>query len=195
METMDGPAQAKDLLPCYALRVKPRHEKSVAHALKDKGYDEFLPLYEVRRRWVHRNSQTVRRMRLPLFPNYVFCRFDPDHPLPVLKTPGVLRLVSFAKVPVPLDETEVMSLKRIVESGLPAAPHPSLHTGSRIRVCRGPLSGLTGLLVRTNGQNRLVVSVTLLQRAVSVAVEPDWVIAASQPPNPRVGETVSLSSP
>ena len=61
-----------DPFPWYALRVRPRFEKMVASALLSKGYEGFLPLYRHRSRW----SDRIKEVLLPLFPGYMFCRFD-----------------------------------------------------------------------------------------------------------------------
>lgn len=181
MERDPGPGPADGLFPCYALRVKSRHEKSVAQALELQGYEQLLPLYERRYRWTHANSRTVRIRRLPLFPTYVFCRFDAERCLPIVKTPGVLNIVSFARSPVPLAETEITAVQRIAESRCPIAPHPPLQIGSYVQIRQGPLSGLSGFLERSKGRCHLVVGISLLQRAVSVEVKPDWVVPSAPP--------------
>jgi transcription antitermination factor NusG len=191
--TGDAASTVVDRLPCYALRVRPRHEKSVAEALRLKGYEEFLPLCEQRRRWDHTNSRTIRTVRLPLFPSYVFCRFDPQRLLPIVQTPGVRSVVSFTRRPAPLDEEEVAALRRIVDSGLPAAPHPDLRVGSYVRIRGGPLSGLEGFLEVDKGRHRLVVGVSLLQRAVSVEVESSWVAPAAPPAIARAASAWTAS--
>jgi transcription antitermination factor NusG len=149
--------------------------------LERQGYEQFLPLYERRYRWVHTNSKTVRVAQLPLFPTYVFCRFDPERSLPIVKTPGVRNIVSFARNPVPLAEDELAAVNRITGSGCAVAPHPPLAVGSYVRIRQGPLSGLGGYLERVKGRCQLVVGVSLLQRAVSVEIEPDWVVPTMPP--------------
>jgi len=91
----------------YALAVRSRHEKVAEQALADKGFDTFLPLY------VRRHHYGVRRrdFRLPLFPGYLFCRFQPQTMIPVLNTPSVVRVVGIGRTPVPIDEAEVESLR------------------------------------------------------------------------------------
>ena len=64
----------------FALRVKPRFEKSVSTSARNKGYEEFLPLYQCRRRW----SDRFQSVELPLFPGYVFCQLNPEFRLPLL---------------------------------------------------------------------------------------------------------------
>jgi len=167
--------------PWYVLLVKPRHEKSVAEALDGKGYEVFLPLFLARRRWL----STSRDVSLPLFPHYVFCRMDPERRLPILEIPSVRTVVSFGRAPIPVDESEMQSVRAMVGSGLPITPHHFLHAGARVRVTAGPLSGIEGILETVRGQDRLVVSVALLQRSVSVEVHRQYVM-----PSPRQAVSV-----
>lgn len=153
----------------FALRVKPNHEKSVATILREKKFKEFLPLFRSRRRW----SDRVKTVDLPLFPGYLFCRLDlnQENRLPLLTTPGLLYIVGSGRTPEPIDESEILAIQSIAASGLPYAPWPSLMIGQNVRLEAGPLSGLEGVLTRIGSQYKVFVSVTLLQRSVSVEVD------------------------
>ncbi len=155
----------------FALQVKPRHEKSSAAGLLYKGYESLLPLHRSRRRW----SDRVKAVDVPLFPGYVFCRFDPAHRVPILTTPGVASIVGNGKAPVAVADAEVAALKGLARSGLDAEPWPYLEIGSRVRIGEGPLYGVEGVLLRFKQQYRLVLSVTLLRRSVAVEVDARWV--------------------
>ena len=154
----------------YALRIKSRHERIVASALYGKGYEVFLPLYRDRRRW----SDRVKELELPLFPGYLFCRFDVTKRLPILTTPGIVQVVGLGRTPLPIDETEIAAIQSIVISRLNAQPWPYLKVGQKVRIEQGPLTGLGGILLALKKPHRLVVSVTLLQRSVAVEVDQDW---------------------
>ena len=158
----------------FALLVKPRHEKAVSAALQSKCYEEFLPLRSVRQKW----SDRYKVVEMPLLAGYTFCRFDPTEKVHVLRTPGVRKVVGWGAAPVAVEEAEIQALQRLIRAGLPAAPCRYLRTGQSIRLDRGPLSGLRGLLLQTRGRSRLVVSITLLQRSVSVEVEQTWISPA-----------------
>lgn len=157
----------------FALAVKPRHEKAVAAALQGKGLNVFLPLCSVRRTW----SDRRKTLQVPLLPGYTFCRFDPNARVAVLRTPGVRKIVGWGAAPRPVEETEIQALQRVVEARLPASPCPYLRAGEVIFLDNGPLSGLQGLLLESKGRRKLVVSITLLQRSVSVEVEQAWISA------------------
>jgi transcription antitermination factor NusG len=155
----------------FALRVKSRFEKLVASMAHNKGFEEFLPIYQCRRRW----SDRFKSVELPLFPGYVFCRLDPEHRLPLLTIPGVLHVVGIGRIPVPIDDAEIDAIRAAIGSGLGVEPWPFLQVGQHVRLEYGPLAGLEGCLVEVRKQHRLVVSVTLLQRSVAVEIERDWV--------------------
>jgi transcription antitermination factor NusG len=155
----------------FALRVKSNCEKTVAAVARNKGFEEFLPLYESRHRW----SDRLKSVELPLFPGYVFCRIDPNFRLPILTIPGALHFIGVGKVPIPIDELEISTIQQAVRSGLVVQPWAYLSAGQLVRLEQGPLAGLEGVLLETRKQFRVVVSVHLLQRSVAVEIERDWV--------------------
>jgi transcription antitermination factor NusG len=153
----------------FALNVKPHHEKAVAHCLQCKGLESYLPLYKARRKW----SDRVQSVELPLFPRYVFCRFDYWCRLPVLVVPGVRSIVGFGGDPISISESEIGHIQSILSSGLPTQPWPFIRVGQPVRIQRGSLAGLEGILLREKDTLRVVVSVELLQRSVAVEIDRD----------------------
>jgi transcriptional antiterminator RfaH len=151
----------------YAVRLRPRSEKMVALHLRDKGYEEYLPLYRSRRRW----SDRMKEVDLPLFPGYIFCKFDVTNRLPILVTPGVLSITGCGKVPLPIPELEISAVQRIVTSNMPYGPWPTMRVGQAVRVRSGPLEGLEGLILELRNKYHLVISVALLSRSVSVLID------------------------
>lgn len=162
--------------PWFAVQVKGRSEKLIASLLAQKGYEEFVPTYHEKRRW----SDRVKDRELPLFPSYLFCRFPVERRLPILTTPGVIRILGLGKVPIPVAESEVAAIQAIVESGWQAEPWPYLQTGQRVQITEGPLRGLEGFLVTVKNQKRLVVSVTLLRRSVTVEIDGSSVCSVAE---------------
>ncbi len=160
--------------PWYAIRTRARMEPVTLTALTGKGYDAYLPVYKSRRKW----SDRVVELNVPLFPGYLFCRFDVIRRLPVLTTPGVISIVSFGREPQPISEPEIEAVRTVLLSGALAEPCPFLHEGQKVRVVRGALEGLEGILVKKKTQFRMVISVTMLQRSVSVEIDSDWITDA-----------------
>lgn len=162
----------RDGLPWFAVHVRSKCEVVVSAALRAKGYEEFLPLYRARHHW----SDREKSIELPLFPGYLFCRLDLGARfLPVLTTPGIVRIVGAGPTPIAVGENEIATIQAIIQSGLPALPCPFLTVGEPIVIERGPLAGLEGIVLHADKKLRLVVSVLLLQRSVAVEIERDWI--------------------
>jgi transcription antitermination factor NusG len=167
--------------PWFALQVRSRHEIGVARHLSGMGYEEFLPLYVCRKRW----SDRIKEAHAPLFPGYLFCRFNPENRLPILKTPGVLQIVGYNRQPIPVEEDEIRSIQTLVTSGIPNQPWPFLK-GEKVRIESGPLRGLEGVLVEFKGARRLILSVSLLQRSVAVEMDAGSVKSERSSTAPRL---------
>lgn len=158
-------------LPWFALQVRAYRETAVADHLLGKGYEWFLPQYKCRKRW----SDRVKVVDAPLFPGYLFCRFNPQYRLPILTTPGVFQIVGCQGMPIAVDEAEINAIQALVASGLQNQPWPFLAVGDRVRIESGPLRDLEGILVKFKGEHRLVLSVSLLQRSVAVEIDSTFV--------------------
>ena len=161
----------------YALYTRHRHEKAVAHILASKGFETFLPLYSAARKW----SDRMKVLSLPLFPCYVFLHGGVDRRMDIMTTPGVHAVVSNAGQPAAIPATEMDAVRRAVESGSRAEPHPLLKCGNWVRVKCGPLAGIEGILVRKKSLYRLILSVEMLGKAVAVEVDAFLVDQLSAP--------------
>jgi transcription termination/antitermination protein NusG len=160
----------------FALAVRPRFDKAVARTLEMKGYETFLPLY----RKQHQNGTRSRDSELPLFPGYVCCRFDLRYRLPILTTPGVVQIFGAGDSPIPLADVEVASLQTAVRAQLPLEPFPFVQIGQRVRIERGALAGVEGIVMSFKQTLRLVLSITLLQRSVLLEVSRDEVAGSDR---------------
>jgi len=187
-EASSPEANRKDCsrFPWFALQVRTRQEAGVAEQLNGQGYERFLPLYKLRKRW----SDRIKEVDAPLFPGYLFCRFNPQDRLPILKTPGVIQIVGFNNGPTPVDQSEMQSIQTLAAAGTPHQPWPFLATGDRVRIESGPLLGLEGILIDVKRSHRLILSVTLLQRSVALEIDSALVTAIS-PTRPRQTEKLN----
>jgi len=161
----------------HALYTRHQHEKAVAHALSNKGFEVFLPLYPATHRWKDRNKQLL----LPLFPCYVFFRGGLERRLDILTTPGIHMLVTRGGHPVAVPEEEIWAVRRLVEKAVRVEPHPFLKSGDWVRVKSGPLLGLEGILVRKKNLFRLVVSVEILGKSAAAEVDSSTVERINPP--------------
>ena len=156
----------------FAVSVRHQHERRTERALQWQGWETLVPLYRSRRQW----SDRVKDVELPLFAGYVLCRFPLAARMRVEDTPGVARIVEFGGAPAPVAEDEIAGIQAVLGAKLPLSPWPFLKAGDRVRVERGPLKGVEGLLIRVKESLRLVVGVELLQRSIAVEVDPDMVV-------------------
>ncbi|MBZ5513931.1 MAG: UpxY family transcription antiterminator [Acidobacteriia bacterium] len=195
-ETMRGPAQnrstdiADSESTWHALYTRHQHEKVIAHLLAHKGFEVFLPLYTSSRRWRDR----TKTLSLPLIPCYVFFRGGLDRRLDLMSTPGVHSLVRSGDEIAVIPEAEIQAVRQIVESRVPAEPHPFLKCGDRVRVKAGPLEGVEGILLRKKDQFRLVLTVEALHRSISVELDATAVDPLNSPPV-RAEQPMQISSP
>lgn len=151
----------------FAVQVRPRHELTTAKILRNKGVEEFVPLYNSRRQW----SDRQKDIQLPLFTGYIFCKFASRAKLPVVTTPGVIRIVGSRKGPIPIADHEIASIQIAVQEPVNVSPHPYLAIGSKVKVEEGPFTGLQGILVNHKNGSQLVVSLDIVQRSMAIEID------------------------
>ena len=158
-------------LPWFALKVRTRSEPVAVSALRNRGYDPFCPTYPERRPCKDR----VKVIDNAIFPGYLFCQFDIRHKVSVISSHSVEYLVAVGGIPSEIPEKEICNIRRAVEAG--ARPTPYFEVGQRVRVEFGSLAGVEGILLRCSSGNRLIISIDLLQRSVSLEVSREQVRA------------------
>jgi transcription termination/antitermination protein NusG len=153
----------------YALLTRARHEKIVAHRLRESGVTAFLPLVTEVRRW----SDRKKTVEFPLFSCYVFAKLSPTNQgrLTALRIDGVFSLVGTPGEGTPIPDDQIDAVKRLVEERLPWHSHPFLKIGQRVRIRSGALQGVEGILVSRTGESTLVVSIDAIQRSLAVRIE------------------------
>jgi transcription antitermination factor NusG len=166
-----------DLNSWFALQVRSRWEATTSELLQGKGLETLLPTYTTKRRW----SDRYKIVEAPLFPGYVFCRFNVHNRLPVLITPGVISVVGRGKVPVAVDESEILAIQAVIRSGVQSQPWPYLEVGTRVRIKDDVLDGMEGILTSFKGNDRVVISVTLLRRSVALEIDRSRIHPAEAP--------------
>ncbi len=95
-------------------------------------------------------------------------------------TPGVRQIVGVGRTPIPVEDSELEAIRQVLASGLPSQAWQYLQVGQRVRVNHGSLSNLEGILVNFKASNRIVLSVTLLQRSVAMEIDLAWVTPVNE---------------
>ncbi|MBU1205850.1 MAG: UpxY family transcription antiterminator [Proteobacteria bacterium] len=154
----------------YCLYTRSRHEDFVYQRLSDKKINVFLPKLEV---WSRRKDRR-KKIQKALFSGYLFVHENLTHHiwLEILKTPGVVKILGNETGPIPVPETQIESVKKILNGMAAVSPFPYLKEGQLVRVVDGPLKDCEGFLVKIKeGRERLIISIDLLKRSVAVEIE------------------------
>jgi len=160
-------SKSSNTISWFALQIRSRWEGTAAGLLRGKGLETLLPTYTTKRKW----SDRYKVVESPLFPGYLFCRFDVHNRLPVLITPGVISVVGRGKTPVAVDDAEILSIQAAIRSGIHMEPWPYVEIGERVRIKDDVLDGMEGILTSFKGSHRVVISVTLLRRSVALEID------------------------
>ena len=152
----------------FALHTRMRYEKGASEVLERLGITHFLPMILERRHW----SDRTKIIGVPLFPGYLFVRTSSTAELivSIRMVPGLIDIVRSQSGPATVPEDEIESVRTLVSRGENCSIHASLVVGDPVRIVRGILKGVQGTLIRCGTKSRVVVSVQVIQRAVSVEV-------------------------
>jgi transcriptional antiterminator RfaH len=161
----------------YVAQTQPRAESRAAAHLERQGYSVFCPRY----RKTVRHARKAKSVLGPLFPNYLFLRFDPAHGAwrTVNGTRGVVRLISQGETPQPLPCGVVEDLLARTQAGGVMDWAPTFKIGQAVRIAEGPFVDLVGKLELLDATGRVRVLLDLLGRSVSVALRCDALMAAA----------------
>jgi len=154
----------------YLLQCKPREVFRAAEHLANQGYVAFVPTL---------SREAIRRGRRetvvePLFPHYLFVHLSDlaDNWAPIRSTRGVTKLVRFGDLPLAVPEAVVAALqaREAAEQAPGATPEALFEPGQRVRINDGPLAGLEAVFSARDGDERVILLLTLLHQQQSVRV-------------------------
>jgi transcription antitermination factor NusG len=151
----------------YAAYTFSCQEKSVAQHLSTRGIGFFLPVHKKLSLWKNGLRMLIER---PLFPCYVFVKIDCRDRVRVLELPGVHSIVGVGHHPIPLPDEEIEALRSGMHL-LNAQPHPFLKSGEKVVIRRGPLEGMKGIVVRRKNSTRVVLTLELIMKSISVEID------------------------
>jgi len=157
----------------YAIETRRGYELLGAKILRSKGYLTFAPLYRKRKVGDH-----PAEVDIPLFENYLFVQIPREARAPcgpIVTTPGVKRIVSFGGVAAVVPDSEIETIRDLVNSGICLEPWKWIPSGSVITIESGPMKGVEGVLISAPTEQRIVVSIQILQRSVTAILDTDTV--------------------
>lgn len=155
----------------YAVHTKPRQESLAQTSLQREGIETFYP--KLKRR------KTIRRVRRwavgPLFPNYIFAKFDVIQSGRFVKyANGVVKIVSFGGKPAIVEDAIITAITDHAEDNVITAGPPAFKQGDRVEIQDGPLRGLQGIFEREmSDRDRVVILLETLAKGARVEVTRD----------------------
>jgi transcriptional antiterminator RfaH len=155
----------EERFPWGVAHVRSRQEKRLARLLGDRGVPFFLPQFASKRQRAGRSFTSY----LPLFPGYLFFRGgrgERDH---VVRSNLVANVIEVLDAPTLA--AELSQIRALQLAGASLRPCEVFVPGERVRIRKGAFSGYSGVVVREKGDDRLVILVTLINKAVSVEFE------------------------
>jgi transcription antitermination factor NusG len=160
-------APRNSYLSWYAAYTHSCQEKRVAQHFSTRSIEFFLPVHRTVSHWKNGLRVPIER---PLFAGYVFVKANREDRVRILEVPGVHSIVGAGREPTPLPYEEIEVLRRGV-SLLKIEPHPFLNAGERVLIRRGPLEGMTGIVIRQKNNVRVILSIDLIMKSISVEID------------------------
>jgi len=152
----------------YAVRCKPRQEFIARQEFEQQGFEVYLPL----ERKLVRHARKMERVPRPFFPGYLFlhldeseCRWTAIH-----STRGAMCAVHFGALYPPVPDVVMDILHGLEDEDgyicVGEDPVSPFRSGERVVVREGEFSGVEGVFVCRDGEERAHVLLELLQRQV-----------------------------
>ena len=149
----------------YVLQHKPAQGDRALHNLQNQDVPCFYPKIEVEK---IRSGKRQKRLE-PLFPGYIFINLEQTDPVwsKLRSTLGVLRVVSFAGKPTPIDDTVIDQIKASMTK---VAEQGGIKKGQKVELEEGPFKGINAIFQAYDGEERAIVLITFMQKQQTVKV-------------------------
>lgn len=154
----------------YCLHTKPQKEEHTAlHLEESLGLETYFPRLK-RQRVIRRVRRTVLS---PLFPRYLFCRFDPALQFRAVRfAPDVIDVVRFGEFPTIVDTGIIDELKTWAGEAVDVISiEPQLCPGDRVVITDGPMRGLQAVIIQQRSdRDRVAVLLAALEFSAQVMI-------------------------
>ena len=156
----------EDLKKWVVLYTKPKHEKTVESELIKKNVDVYLPLLRKRRKW----SDRKKWVEFPLFKSYLFVHSKLNYLLPIIKTPGIVKVIKFGNDIATISQNNIDAIRSMLEGGYNPVPTDYFIKGDPVLIKEGPLKGIIGEVIRVDEQDLLILRIDAIQQSISVKI-------------------------
>jgi len=152
----------------YVIQTKPKKEEEATSYLSTKGVEIFHPFME---NFLLRNGKMKKELK-PLFPNYIFGKFDLDQNYPLVRwARGVKKVLGFGGYPTPVSEEAVEMIRRRTDTDGIVRLRYHFQANDLIRIKTGPLKDLLGIFegwISDSERVRILLNLVGYQPAVEM---------------------------
>ena len=139
-------------MPWFVIYTKSRNEKKVAELLQKNGVEVFCPLVKLKKNW----SDRTKIVETPLFNSYVFVNLPEKDRNLVFNVPGVIRYLFWLKKPAIVKDSEIESLKAVLNDTIDSFSIENYQIGDTIKISEGVFKGVDGVIEKQS-KNKLHV--------------------------------------
>ncbi|QIR15151.1 transcription/translation regulatory transformer protein RfaH [Shewanella aestuarii] len=152
----------------YLLYCKPREELRAQQNLMLQQIESYLPMIKE----IKKSKSTSKLVETPLFPNYLFIRFDPNEisVSRIHSTRGASRIVGCKEVMTPIDDRIIAALKIRVNAIEPTSEQP-FQKGDRVAFVGGPFAELEAIFEERNADKRCFVLFNIMGQQKRILVD------------------------
>lgn len=154
----------------YVANTRAGAEKFAQANLERQGFASFCPRFRKTRRHARRVDQVLA----PVFPGYIFVRFNPsrDQWRSINGTHGILALVGPSPIaPQAMPATAMDHLFSRCEDGVMQCVLPELASGQVIRLIGGPFADRLAMIEAADGKGRVQVLMDILGGECSFKID------------------------
>lgn len=140
-------------MPWFVIYTKSRNEKKVAELLQKNGVEVFCPLVKLKKNW----SDRKKIVETPLFNSYVFVNLSEKDRNVVFNVPGVIRYVFWLKKPAIVKNSEIESLKAVLNDTIDSFSIENYQIGDTVKISEGVFKGLDGVIEKQSNNKLHVI--------------------------------------
>jgi len=162
----------------YVLYTKAQEEHRAEKNLTAWGIETFYP--QIKKKQFNQFTGKATEFSRPLFPRYLFARFDVEETLhKIYNTRGVEKVIGFNCIPTPVDDQVIALIQSKVVDGF-VRLNDDLRRGDEVRINKGSLTGINGIFDRKmKDKSRIMILLNTINYQASLIVESDLVQKAS----------------
>ena len=155
----------------YVIRTKPRQERVAEFHLRQLALETFLPLLRSQKKVRRQAKMTIE----PLFPRYLFVRFDVAHHYRAVNfSRGVVKIVEFELKPAEVSVALIDAIRSRMVSGY-ITPTCSFQQGQIVHITGGPLAGLEAVFIKElKEQHRVLLLLRAIGLSATLTIDADY---------------------